>query len=232
MRQLFTVCDVETTGLDPVVDKVVELGWCHLLNGEISAPYNMLVNPGRKIPPEASAVHHIIDEDVATAMSLGEVASMLTEDADAIFVAQNNRFDEPFLRPVIGPRVWIDTLRCARRLWPEAPGYSNQVLRYWLNPEGLVRELAEPSHRAGPDAYVTAHLLREQLKLASVEQLIAWSNEPALLTKCGFGKHRGTPWKDIPADYLQWILRQADMDEDVLFTARYWIEQRRNGAGL
>jgi exodeoxyribonuclease X len=217
--------DVETTGLDPVTDRIVEIGWCDLLNGKIYGPNSMMVDPGRSIPPEASAIHHLTDEDVAGAPFLSEVAQILVEDADAILVAQNNRFDEAFLRPVIGERRWIDTYRCAIRLYPDAPKHTNQVLRYLLKPDGLVKELAEPSHRAGPDAYVTAHLLREMLKLASVDQLIAWSSEPALLSKVGFGKHFGLSWADVPPDYLRWVLGQ-DMGEDVLFTARHHLEQR------
>ena len=225
MRNLFKVVDVESTGLDPVTDRIVEIGWCDLLNGKIYGPNSMLVDPGRSIPPEASAIHHLTDEDVAGAPFLAEVAPMLVEDADAILVAQNNRFDEAFLRHVIGERTWIDTYRCAIRLYPDAPKHTNQVLRYLLKPEGLIKELAEPSHRAGPDAYVTAHLLREMLKIASVDQLIAWSSEPALLSKVGFGKHFGLSWANVHGDYLRWVLGQ-DMGEDVLFTARYWLEQR------
>ena len=50
--------------------------------------------------------------------------------------------------------------------------HSNQVLRYWLGLR-LDADLAMPPHRAGPDAYVTAHLLLRMMALASVEQMIA-----------------------------------------------------------
>lgn len=223
MRQLFKIIDTESTGLDPVTDRIVEIGWCDLLDGEIYGPNSMLVDPGRSIPPEASAIHHLTDEDVAGAPFLSEVASMLVEDADAILVAQNNRFDEAFLRPVIGERTWIDTYRCAIRLYPNAPKHTNQVLRYLLKPEGLVKQLADPSHRAGPDTYVTAHILREMLKLAPVAQLIQWSSEPALLSKVGFGEHFGKPYADVPPKYLRWMLT-TDMDEDRKFTARHHLQ--------
>jgi exodeoxyribonuclease X len=224
MSGKFRILDVETTGTDPVSDRIVEIGYCNLRDGVVGEPGGILINPGRPIPPETSAIHHITDADVADAKTLADVTPFKASP-DLIYAAHNASFDRQFLTPEhVGDRPWICTYRCALRLWPEAPRHNNQTLRYWLKPEGLVRELAEPSHRAGPDAYVTAHILREMLKLASVEQLIQWSNEPALLVKCGFGKHRGTPWKDVPRDYLEWILRQRDMDEDVRFTAQHHLQ--------
>jgi exodeoxyribonuclease X len=89
------------------------------------------------------------------------------------------------------------------------------------------RSIADRAHRALPDAYVTAHLLREILKHASIGELISWTKEPILLPRVPFGKHRGQAWKDVPPDYLQWILRQQDMNEDVVHTARHHLEKRQ-----
>jgi hypothetical protein len=39
---------------------------------------------------------------------------------------------------------------------------------------------------------------------------------------------RGTPWSRVDISYLDWIVYKAtDMDEDVKFTARYWLNRRR-----
>ena len=231
MTGKFRILDVETTGTDPINDRIVEIGYCNLRDSVVGEPGSVLINPGRPIPPEASAIHHITDSDVVNAKTLEDVTPFKAS-SDLVYAAHNAVFDRQFLKPEhVGDLPWICTYRCALRLWPEAPRHNNQTLRYWLKPDGLVRERAEPSHRAGPDAYVTAHILREMLKLASVEQLIQWSNEPALLVTCYFKAHKGKPWKDVPADYLQWIVKQ-DMDPDVLFTARYWLEKRSSGGGL
>ena len=72
---------------------------------------------------------------------------------------------------------------------------------------------------------MTAHILAAALKETTIEQMIAWTEEPALLVRCGFGKHRGQKWEDIPADYLQWVLRQ-DMDSSVKHTARHHLNLR------
>ena len=65
------------------------------------------------------------------------------------------------------------------------------MLRYLRTPEGLVHETGLPAHRAGPDAYVTAHHLRDMLAEASVEQLLVWSQEPGLLPRVPAGPSRG-----------------------------------------
>lgn len=110
-------------------------------------------------------------------------------------------------------------IKVALRVWPEAPRHSNQVLRYWRGMR-LDHARAMPPHRAGPDAWVTAHILADLAQFASFAQMIAWTNEPKLLPAMTFGKHRGTGWDAIPIDYLQWMSGQADMDADVLWNAR------------
>lgn len=111
------------------------------------------------------------------------------------------------------------------RVWPDAPSHANQVLRYWL---GDVAEplLAMPPHRAAPDAYVTAHILVHALAYASINDMVSWTSGPALLPAVTFGKHRGARWQDVPWDYLDWIVRKSDLDEDTKFTARHEIKRR------
>ena len=55
---------------------------------------------------------------------------------------------------------------------------------------------------------VTANLLVEMLKVATVDQLVMWTMEPKLLPKMTFGKHRGSAWAEVPLDYLQWMTSQ------------------------
>jgi exodeoxyribonuclease X len=88
------------------------------------------------------------------------------------------------------------------------------------------RSLADRAHRAMPDAYVTAHLLREILKRATMDELIRWTNEPVLLRKVIFGKYRGQTWADVPPDYLEWIVQQQGMNEDVVHVARHHLAER------
>jgi exodeoxyribonuclease X len=90
--------------------------------------------------------------------------------------------------------------------------------------------LANPAHRAGPDAWVTAHLLIDLLKESTVEQMIQWTREPRRLDKIPFGKHRGSRWAEAPADYLRWMSGLSDMDADVVAAARQELERRAAGS--
>lgn len=222
--------DLETTGFEPT-DKVVQIGWAdlvaaHGLAFDVFGPKGIMVDPEISIPPETSAIHHIIDDDVEGCPTWGDFGgppSIISPPGMVIdaFCAHNARFEQQWLKP---PVPWICTYKCALRVWPEAPNHQNQTLRYWLNPSGLDRGLASVAHRAPEDAYVTAFICRELLGKASLEQLIKWSAEPALLIKCSFGKHRGSLWKELPKDYLRWILGQ-DFDEDARYTAKYWLNK-------
>ena len=224
------IIDLETTGIDPT-DHVVEVGSVDLLpDGTITRYQEYLVKPPCPIPAEARAVHHISDDDVAQAKSWATVCKTVFDRGNCsdlvAFAAHNAAFDQQWLPPdLLGNLPLICTYKAAVHIWPEAPKHSNQVLRYWLNLD-MDRALADRAHRALPDAHVTAHLLREILKHAAVEDLIRWTKEAVLLPKVTFGKHRGQPWTDVPPDYLQWILRQQGMDENVVHTARHQLEKR------
>ena len=80
---------------------------------------------------------------------------------------------------------------------------------------------------AGPDAWVTAHILMDLLKEASVEQMLAWTSEPRPLATIPFGKHRRKPWAEAPTDYLQWMASQTDMEADVVAAARTELDRRQ-----
>lgn len=231
---VFRVVDLETACLTPPesgASGVCEVGWHDVV--EISGDYTVnqvgygtLIDPGMSIPPEISAVHHITDEDVAFApdWSYG-VERLVTPDVD-VFVAHQAKFERQFItKEMTGKRPWICTYRCALRLWPDAPSHSNQALRYLRRPLGLVRELAAVSHRAQPDAYVTAFHVRDMLKIARIEDLIRWTEEPALQVICHIGQWRGKKWSEVDLGFLHWVTTK-NFDEDVMFTVTKEIERR------
>jgi exodeoxyribonuclease X len=143
-----------------------------------------------------------------------------------VMVAHSARFERGFIADTAhGGLPWICTVRSAKNVWPDAPGHSNQVLRYWRGLR-LDPALADPAHRAGPDAWVTAHLLIDMLKVATVEQMLAWTNEKRRIDRIPFGKHRGKAWSEPPDDYLRWMAGQGDMDADVVAAARQELDRR------
>lgn len=222
---LVRIIDFETTGIPPDAC-IVEIGVCDLwITDEettIDPPRSILVDPGRSIPVEARAIHHISDEDVLGAPKAHEILADLLANVH-VFAAHHSKFEKALFDG--GDLPWVCSLKVARRLWPDCPSHSNQCLRYWLNLD-LDPALAMPPHRAGPDAFVTANILRRALDEATVDQMIEWTKQPSLLPRVTFGKHRGKGWHEVDDGYLEWILRQTDMDADVVFTARHHLKAR------
>lgn len=234
------VIDLETTGFTPDVAGVCEIGWCDLegqkdlaggwINWDVLGGQASLIDPGRRIPPETSAIHHIIDEDVIGRPKWPDGASSAFSipfmRAD-IFAAHNVKFEKQWCTDELTDgRPWICTYKASLRLWPDSPSHSNQCLRYWRNPDGLSRDEADRSHRAYPDAYVTAFLLRDMLNDgAAIDDLVRWTEEPALQIRCHIGKNRGLLWSEVDTGFLYWLL-DKDFDEDVIFTAKHHIKLR------
>jgi exodeoxyribonuclease X len=229
---MIRIFDIETTGMDAQEDRIIEIAAYDLdpVSGAINGAGDQLCNPGRKIPPAASAVHHLTDADVAPFPLFGEVWPRFSPPAITVYAAHNCEFERSFL-PTPDGFEWICTYKAALRAWPDAPSHSNQVLRYWRGLDSrpaFDRNIANLAHRAGPDAYVTAHLLAELLQIASVAELIAWTKEPKHYSTLTFGKHRGMKWAEVPVDYLQWLRDgRHDMDSDWRYGAKLEIEQRQ-----
>ena len=228
------VVDLETGGRGS--EDVCEIGWqdvCQDIDCTWRLDENsgaLLVKPGLPMSPDTMAVHHILDAQVADAPYWREVApSVLRPEGGVIALAAHRAaFEQRYCRPgLTGGASWICTWKCALRLWPHLPRFSNQMLRYLRLPEGLVHEKGLPAHRAGPDAYVTAHHLRDMLNEASVEQLIDWSREPGLLPRVPAGPARARPWADLSEEAL--CAFAAERDPDVRFSAQ--TELRRRGGG-
>lgn len=235
-KSIIRVIDLETTGQAPPEHGVVEIGWQDValqpggrweLEGEGGS---RLVNPGRGIPPLTMAIHHIRDEDVADAPYWHDVARPILDPwpRRLALAAHRASFEELFCTPSLTRDAdWICTYKCALRLWSGSPGFSNQFLRYWRRPEGMEHERGLPAHRAFPDAYVTAFHLRDMLNEASIEQLVAWSSEPALEPRVRYGPDRGKEYSEIDDDSLAAFL--DDRDPDIRFSAQTEFARRRGG---
>ena len=232
LNQRVRVIDLETAGDGP--QDVCEIGWQDVtvgvdgrweLNKERGAH---LVNPGKPISPDTMAVHHIRDEDVSGAPFWKEIAPSVLKPAGGVVALAAHRaaFEQRYCRPRLtaGAR-WICTWKCALRLWPHLPRFSNQLLRYQRKPEGLDHEIGLPAHRAMPDAYVTAHHLRDMLNEVSIEQLLTWSDEPGLLPRVPAGPERGKSWDQLSMTALNELA--ASRDPDLRFSARVELARRK-----
>lgn len=222
------VIDFETTGFEPPVAEVCEVGYCDVdtdTRTVSTEPKSLLCGIKGTMPPETRAVHHISASDCDGFPPFDPD----TVDADnvAVFAAHNSEFEGKFFtfhKPV------ICTYKAALRVWPDAPSHSNGTLFYWLLDQGLIEpnlSISQPFHRAGPDTYVTAWLLVALLNAgATGKDMVAWTKEPKLLPKCTIGKFRGVAWSEIDAGFLGWMLKQVDMDADLKWNAAREIKRR------
>lgn len=228
---MIRVIDTETTGIDDPAE-MVEIGWTDVrlfhAGWQIeSGPHSTIVNPGMPITFPAMAVHHLIQDDVAGGADPIMIREEIVAGVD-ILCAHNVIFDSRFIRGHNLP--WICTFKSARTIWPELQSHGNGSIRY-ERALCLGDERAMPSHRAGPDTWVTAHILLDLLKERTVEELIDISWKPALLLKCPLKAHFGKRWSEVPSDYLDWIVNKSDMPsdpkkEDVVHAARLELGKR------
>ena len=84
--------------------------------------------------------------------------------------------------------------------------------------QGIIRHQrsgVHRAHRADADIILTANILMHivyQLKIQSIEELYEASEDARIPRSINFGKHRGTAIAELPKDYVQWLLRQDELD--------------------
>lgn len=228
----FRVIDIETTGAEP--SEIIEIAAVDVVTDGArwfaEPPRARLFRPLGPISFHAMAVHHLTPDDFGDATPCCE-PELLAEFVRAgerpdYFVAHNASFERQHIPggATLGA-PWLCTVKAARAVWEGAPGYSNQVLRYWRGLR-LDPALAMPPHRAAPDAWVTAHLLIDMLAGRSAAELVALHDAPPAMNRMPFGRHKGKDWADVPKDYLAWMTGQTDMDPVAVERARLELARR------
>ena len=238
-REAFVVIDFETTDREPEKAHIVEWAaivlyqpWFGVIQRETL--HGGLVKPPVPIPAETSAVHHIIDADVAGSPrwddEQGKLAELLRPEG-RIAVAHNAEFERRLLARhgpmIVGGKVpWLCTYKAACRVWPDAPGHSNEILRYHLG-LGTGRSKRQATHSALHDAQVTAALLQELLKASTpIKDMLTWAEEPAMIPTCPLGDWRGKKWSEVDEGFLLWICRKISDRPDVVFCAKAELDRR------
>lgn len=226
------VIDFETCGLEPPAE-VCEVGYCDLTRADdgswsVGQPVSYLCRVAR-MPAEVRAVHHITLAECADCERFDGMALMQASSHVAAIAAHNMSMEEQWLQ-IEGIPPKVCTYKAALRIWPDAPAHANSVLRYWLEDQGLLSldfDTAMPPHRAGPDAYVTAHILKALFAAgATGKDMVAWTKEPRLLPTCPIGKFRGQKWADVETGFLNWMTQQASMEADLKWNAQRELDRR------
>lgn len=160
-QTIYSIIDLETTGLDPLEDRIVELAILRFDGAQVLEQFSTLVNPERKIYPITTRLNGISELSVQDAPKFYEIARRIVEmTSDTILVAHQARFDYAFLKQAYGrlgyvyKRRQICTLRLSRELFPGLPSYRlSAVCRHLQIP-------LENPHRALGDATATLALFR------------------------------------------------------------------------
>ena len=150
----YVVFDLETTGISPKTDEVVEISAVKVEHGKVTDEFSTLVNPKRRIPYGASRVNGITDDMVAEAPFFEQVLEEFLEFIEGFVLVGHNiaRFDMNFLYRDVEkyferslPNDYIDTLQMARR---ELPNLEHHRLTDLAEYYGIS---AEGAHRAVND---------------------------------------------------------------------------------
>ncbi len=159
MRGIIAI-DVETTGISPEKERIIEIGAFRPETGEV---FRTLIQPGRPLPEKITELTGITDDMLVGAPEEAEAIKAWLEflDGDTILLGHNISFDHSFLVQAIRRCGYeepafrgIDTLKLSRVLCPELP---NKKLETMVAHFGLTNERA---HRAFEDARVTVDLYR------------------------------------------------------------------------
>jgi len=159
---VFIAFDTETTGLYPGFDQVVEIAACRFKNGEVIDTFETLVNPGREIPPEITAIHGITDEMVSDAPSrTSPLAISLNISAPIPSSLITPRSTKGSFRSTATNTISrlqnnpvYDTLLMSRRLFPELRSHGLASLT------GVFQIPHEVKHRGLPDVMEPAGFSR------------------------------------------------------------------------
>lgn len=184
MLNRFVAFDLETTGLDPLSDKIIEIGLVKYEGGEITETFHTLVNPGRPLPVKIKRLTGLQDADLKPAPSIEQVLpAAVALIGDCPVIGHNISFDLRFFEAAGGRSLsneTYDTLEMARLVLPGATSYRLETICSLLG-------VGTPKHRALADADSAARLfiaLSERLRsmdmglLLELNRLIAQARSP------------------------------------------------------
>jgi DNA polymerase-3 subunit epsilon len=230
LERPLAIIDLEATGTAPHRDRIVEISVLKILPDGKKLLRHRRLNPGMPIPPEATEIHGIRNEDVASEPEFRSVAASLAEllqdcDLAGFGIVQ---FDLPMLRtefdrsgvefPIEGRRI----LDCKAIYHAMEPRDLSAAHRYYCG------EPFEAAHSAEADTLATYRVLVAQLqrypelphslddlhKLSNPRQADFVDSEGKLIWRnnevhFNFGKHKGTPLREvcvIDTEYVRWLI--------------------------
>ena len=188
----------------------------HKITLDKSQLFDQLYSVDEPISFAAMAVHHILESDLT---DQPHYTSFKLPKETIYIIGHNIDYDIRALEKcgVESSNIKaICTLALARLVWPDAEAHNISALIYMISKGSeKAREMIRKAHRADMDIILTANILMHivhHLKLNSIEALYEASEDARIPRSINFGKHRGTAITELPSDYVQWLLRQEDLD--------------------
>lgn len=212
MINTYISIDLETTGLNPKLDKIIEIGAVKVVEGQVVDTFSTFVNPGRKLEERIVELTGITDEQLNCAPDIEEVFPKLEEFLeDFPFVGHSILFDFSFLKKAAVnlnrpfEKNAIDTLKIARKYLAQLEHRNLDFLCEYY-------QIPHHAHRALQDAEATGILYQ---KLARE----FFSEEEALfqLAPLSFTVKKDTPATKAQKERLYRLLAQhkIEWDQDV-----------------
>ena len=237
LRNPLIFFDLETTGVNAAKDKIVEISYIKVYPNGKEESNTIRINPGRHIPEEATAVHHITDDDVKNCPSFKDVAKELSRVFEGCDIAgfNSNRFDLPLLvEEFLAAGVNIDM---TKRKFIDV-----QTIFHKMEQRTLVAAYKfycgknlEDAHSADADTRATYEVLKAQLdRYPSLQNYVDFLSEFSTQNKnvdfagriiyndknvevFNFGKHKGCPveevFRTIDRGYYDWMM-QGDFPQN------------------
>ncbi len=242
----YVLFDTETTG-NQEEDRIIQIGAMVVgRRGDVEV-YDELCSSDVAIKTEAMEVHNITPDIIEGKASFK--STKFWNDLQALnsennyLIAHNISFDLGMLQKegFENRMKLIDTLRCAKHLFPDENYHRLQYLRYSLElykkekDEADKHNITIKAHDAIGDVLVMKLFLSELVAkvkeqyvgvnpMVKLEEL---TNTPVMMKSFKFGKYKGEQIEDIArsdAGYIKWMLKSLELDEDLKYTLERVLE--------
>ncbi len=161
--------DLETTGINIVSDRIVEISYLKVMPNGRETTKTILVNPTVPIPKEASEVHGIYDKDVADCPTFKDVAKEIVNDIEGCDLAgyNSNRFDIPLLaEELLRADVDID-FRKRKFVDVQVIFHKQEQRTLSAAYQFYCKKTLDNAHSAEADTKATYEILKSQLDMYS-----------------------------------------------------------------
>ena len=165
MMMSYICIDLETTGLNPKTDKIIEVGAVKIIDGQQAGIFSTFVNPGRKLEQRITELTGIEDKDLEKAPYIEEILPKLLEFMEELpLLGHSILFDFSFLKRAAAyykltfEKEAVDTLKIARKYLAELEHRSLDYLCQHY-------QIPHHAHRAMDDAQATDILYRKLTEL-------------------------------------------------------------------